>query len=1424
MKKRFWALFLAVMMVVSVLPTSVFAEGESVDANLNPDPLYYSFEGKEVSAEDAKITLSKTAKYIGDGKYEITLTADAEQIVMPKATEVVFVLDASSSMNACTKTNCSHDKSTGTNCSTTNNTGYGMGSNNAVEAFKHPESRWVIATKAIADMKKALGDEGISYKYVAFGTNASVYTSYDDVDHGGINYTNLKKGVELGLKQFSNNDTNKVLIIVSDGESSDGYNPSGLNSFSGEVYAVGFTFSNEDFQNMADAGKYHTASDASELTFAMEKIAENIIGLITDPMGDSVDLLDTTVEVATDDKPDAVVTDSTINWTDSEGLVGEVKLTYEVEIKPTKKEKGPLEIPLNGTAKLNYSFNGEEKSIKFPVPKAVISAATLDVSYMLDEEEVDNDHEWINLTEGETFKTTVPEVGAEIKIKGKTYWVIAVKGEVPSKPGAEAYEVTVALSKNEPVTKHNIVYKIVGDYFANENYKTIESVSSGEALSLIADNMEMVGYTWSGWSGLPATMPNEDVTVTGSYQINQYAYTVNYYKDEIAAGNLLKTDTGNANFNAAIPYNNGGYLPDGYTAPGEVSGQPTVTAVAADNVLNIVYSKGTYQYAVKYYFDEVIDNTLTETSSAVYGSEISAYTDKNKLGYAFDYATAPITIGTGENVIKVYYATDEWKGGDGIPDKYQALVTYKVQGGTWDGTDKADKQEVFTLYTKNADGVWTAVNPAPVLGETIPTGMQPDAGYLSFGAWSASVPYKNTVAVNGDVFIYSFLAEQEITFHFDANGGKWDAAVTGYTMNEDLTIASVKIAQGSSVSEISPEPTAPECSVDGHEYVFAGWYAVADPDAEEYKQNPWNFSNEIYEDNYTIYAHWDLNELPVVPTFEATLIVNCQDENGASLKYEETELTDASWSYTPAETITIGEDKYIYEGITVYSPAQTLNGTAKNGEIVLLFLDYTLDNLNDKEDKPTGGDNIPDKYQALVTYKVVNGTWSDDTSADTIKVFTLKTLNAETGEWTDVEVSLGEMPAGMKPAAEYINKGEWDKTHAAADKPVHGEVYTYTFTTTKAPAVSITKTADKTAVKVGDKVTYTIVVENKGNVELTGVKVTDTFVAGGKGKLTVKSGELEIGTLAVGETATIVLEYVTVADDVKGLENSAVVKTNETEDAASTAKVTVTKKNEPVRPVGPSKPALNKADHYAYVVGYPDGLVHPEKNITRAEVSTIFFRMLLDESREDFWAQENWFSDVPADQWYNNAVSTLANAGLISGYPDGSFKPNANITRAEFATIAIRFFLEEDVEITENNLSDVKGHWAEANINLAYALNLINGYPDGTFRPDQKITRAEAMTIVNRVLERTPDKDHLLEDMIEWPDNMDKDMWYYADVQEATNSHEFYKTKDQDTEEVYEIWTELLPVRDWVALEQMWSQSNSSKNPGEVVDINITTP
>ena len=247
---------------------------------------------------------------------------------------------------------------------------------------------------------------------------------------------------------------------------------------------------------------------------------------------------------------------------------------------------------------------------------------------------------------------------------------------------------------------------------------------------------------------------------------------------------------------------------------------------------------------------------------------------------------------------------------------------------------------------------------------------------------------------------------------------------------------------------------------------------------------------------------------------------------------------------------------------------------------------------------------------------------------------------------------------------------------------------------------------------------------------------------------------------------------------------------------------------------GSSKPpVLNKEDHYAYIVGYPDGTVKPQGNITRAEVATIFFRMLTDDSRNEFWSQTNSYSDVSEGQWFNNAISTLANAGILSGYPDGTFRPNAPITRAEFTKIAASFF--ERVEYTiDNPFNDVDDDdWFYKFVMAAYEGGLITGYPEGDFRPNANISRAESVTIVNRTLERAPDADHFLKDMIVWPDNAEN-AWYYEAVQEATNSHE-YVVKGTGTNK-YEEWTKILEVRDWPALEKEWSNANSATG-GEVV-------
>ncbi len=199
---------------------------------------------------------------------------------------------------------------------------------------------------------------------------------------------------------------------------------------------------------------------------------------------------------------------------------------------------------------------------------------------------------------------------------------------------------------------------------------------------------------------------------------------------------------------------------------------------------------------------------------------------------------------------------------------------------------------------------------------------------------------------------------------------------------------------------------------------------------------------------------------------------------------------------------------------------------------------------------------------------------------------------------------------------------------------------------------------------------------------------------------------------------------------------------------------------------------LNTTDHFAYIVGYGNGEVRPQNNITRAEVATIFFRLLTDDVRDENLTKTNRYSDVAATSWYNTAVSTLSSMGIITGYPDGTFRPNAAITRAEFAAIAARF--DNDGDKTAAKFSDIATHWAKDEISIAYNNGWITGYPDGTFGPQRDITRAETMTLVNRVLNRQPEtEDDLLPNMTVWTDNANPKAWYYLAVQEATNSHDY---------------------------------------------------
>lgn len=255
--------------------------------------------------------------------------------------------------------------------------------------------------------------------------------------------------------------------------------------------------------------------------------------------------------------------------------------------------------------------------------------------------------------------------------------------------------------------------------------------------------------------------------------------------------------------------------------------------------------------------------------------------------------------------------------------------------------------------------------------------------------------------------------------------------------------------------------------------------------------------------------------------------------------------------------------------------------------------------------------------------------------------------------------------------------------------------------------------------------------------------------------------------------------------------SDAVIKNAKGEDVTANYKITY------VDGVLKAIEVLNKEIHFNYVIGYTDGTIRPNNDISRAEVATIFFRLLTDEAREQYTTTAGNFTDVKAGMWCNRAIATLTNMGIIKGYTDGSFQPNKSITRAELATIIARF---AKLDVNTKTFSDITGHWAQKNIELAAGNGWINGYEDGTFRPNNNITRAETFAMINRVLDRqTESVSDLLptSDMNMWSDNMNENAWYYKDVQEATNYHKCDRVGDS----VYEKWTEKVPDIDWASYQ-----------------------
>ena len=702
-------------------------------------------------------------------------------------------------------------------------------------------------------------------------------------------------------------------------------------------------------------------------------------------------------------------------------------------------------------------------------------------------------------------------------------------------------------------------------------------------------------------------------------------------------------------------------------------------------------------------------------------------------------------------------------------------VTFKVQNGKWSDDSSADK--TVTVDLRNGLGT---LSP-----KDVPTGMTPVNDHKAPGAWD-SHPNTNTDGISETenyVYTYTFpqLNSSTVTYHWLS------------TENP----ASAVLPKQATVTENTSYPVETVPDIKG--WTFSGWY---DNEACEGKRVDKEIN--IKDQNIDLYGKWTHN--PCTVTFRAdyegaergyldankqTVVLTYTVPYGSTLRKERISLPTPvpgeatyyffkDWDldnlfYTDPDVL----DMPVRSNLTFVAqwwPIVTFdaNGGAWSSGEAMRYVKIT-----DKvaaESTPVrngytflgwytaadGGDRANFEKEvygpttlyahwaknAAVTFRIVNGTWSGGAAEDKTVTVVLYPQADGTASGT---LDASYVPQIMLPAPGYENiAGGWEQTPNTDPNGITGDVtYVYRFGSTGGGSSS------------GHSTRYTLHYESNG-----GTAYKDERCSSGT--------KVTLDKTPTRESYTFTGWYA---------------------DKALTQKITsVTMNSDKTVYAGweatgvPDK--LNGDDHFAYVVGYSDGTVRPNANISRAEVATIFFRLLKSDIRDGNLTADNDFSDVSDGQWHNKAISTMTKLGIVKGRRADRFDPDASITRAEFAAICARF----NTKPVENSgsFSDISGHWAENEIERAAAFGWISGYPDGTFRPDARITRAEAMTMINRVLCRMPQSESdLLDSMVTWPDNKPSD-WHYLAVQEATNSHDFDRQG-----EVGESWTKLTSVPDW---------------------------
>ena len=681
--------------------------------------------------------------------------------------------------------------------------------------------------------------------------------------------------------------------------------------------------------------------------------------------------------------------------------------------------------------------------------------------------------------------------------------------------------------------------------------------------------------------------------------------------------------------------------------------------------------------------------------------------------------------------------------------------------------------------------------------------------------------------------------EVSYTLIFNANGGAWaeDVIIPGYSINENSRDKATRenLTASDTIKSIA-YPTKNGATMigwgtqNGHPLYQLGLGSGVAVSSLKSLQDV-----DVQGNTITLYAIWKDD---TTSADSLTYTIN-QHYIRSETDADNIEITGlSSEKRTEISKLIEGKDEdldwrgnhYFYdsEKTTVNGTKLTNNDKLENGSTVI-DLYYYLDNwkdadettASDDEDSATGGDGIPDCQQVKIqylAYKENGGTVSRKVEIATFDNDTLNAIHGSTAKansgftfvtWSGRDVAVNDITVDNVIATTEPKSGPDFKP--SPTELVKGNAYTYTaiFLEDKIGVRNDDGTDKGDEIPDRYQVTINYVDDNTGRGKITGLtkEVKTIYVNGKEGKWASKGKVVASGSTATATGSRCYFSRWTNDAKVDTSKAGAALGQQTIENAEGGKTYTFTANfgrssgghsgGGTVTIPDDVPTGLNGKDHYAYVVGYPDGMVYPQKNITRAEVATIFFRLLTDETREANMTKSNSYNDMKDGAWYTCAVSTLSKMGIIKGYEDGSFKPDASISRAEFAAIAARF--DPDGDKTPATFSDVSSHWAKDEISIAANHGWIKGYEDGSFKPDQKITRAETMTLVNRVLKRLPEtKDDLHKDMKTWPDNQNESAWFYLAVQEATNSH-YQKLKKDGT---HETWESMRETRDWAALEK----------------------